>query len=286
VKTLTTLVILIISFHLYGQENLNVFKLGIERNNSKSLIAKSLQLLSSDLQVEDLNYLGDSLLAVSIQSRTSKDLDIYLLNPKSKEKKQLFALLEDERDLRSVPNTDEHSVIIGRSMNTGIYRILDLGQYFQFKSVVFGNRISSHLWLDSIKLVYLTTDGTNTEIRHYNSYLDIDRKLISKAGKSIYPGKDDYFYYLDYFSTEYHYLKEYNLRNSSSKIICRVPEKVEYFAILEGKTFIIADGLIIKKFEYGKDAEWKILTDLSTCGISNINSISGNMQHSIFLFTQ
>jgi hypothetical protein len=286
VKTLTTLVIFIFSFHLYGQENLNVFQLGIERNNSKSLTPKSLQLLSSDLQAADLNYLADSLWALSIQSKTSKDLDIYLLNPKNKEKKQLFALLEDERDLRSVPHTDEYSVIIGRSMNTGIYRILDLGQYFQFKSVVFGNRISSHLWLDSQKLVYLTVNGTSTEIRHYNSYLDIDRKLVSKAGKSIYTVSDDYFYYLDYFSTEYHYLKEYNLSNSSSKIICRVPEEVEHFAILDGETFIIADGMIIKKFEYGKDAEWKILTDLSTSGISNINSISGNMQHSIFLFTQ
>jgi hypothetical protein len=144
----------------------------------------------------------------------------------------------------------------------------------QNKVIFRSNKIRHYTWIDDETIGIIGVDDLEKESCFlYNLKTHKKTDISIHPGKSIHRLSDDELAYIDIFSSDYRYIKSYNLSTQSSKIIAKIPTEVEAFALSDNKEFFIAKDSNILRFIHEKDVSWKMFYSFESYGINRITDI-------------
>jgi hypothetical protein len=221
-------------------------------------------------------FASDGTLLVSVRIAGEKQNDIYALSIKDFKVKRVTQTTANEYSPRIDPTNQYLSVVrqvVGDAMNQQVYWTrLDGGG---FKSITPDRRdVGYYTWLNENQLALFRIEGESNKLEKYNIVDHKARKITSAIGRSLWSDEDGSVLYVHKFSSDYWYLKRYNVDAFSMDIITQTPGMTEDFVLAPDGTYFMGQAGMLFSFHPQHNDAWQEVADLTVYGIDSVTRLA------------
>ncbi len=233
----------------------------------------SIKLISSSQlngQVSDIVSLPDQRLGYTGHDPNTGHSKISFMDIEVGIKGDLFRSSKSCSQLDIQPETNNLSFIF-HSDHHQIVFIFDQGNY---KAVFKTNNIVDYTWINRDHLAVVEIDKDDQIIASvYNILTGKTFELSNNSGRTVIIMPDNEVAFIDIFSDSYRYIKLYSLNDNRSRILKKIPNTIEMFAVYESNTLLICEGHEILQYTPDHDSYWRRFYSFNSYGLDNITNV-------------
>lgn len=136
--------------------------------------------------------------------------------------------------------------------------------------------VGYHCWLsDTLAAFFIVGDnGAPHSLQVANTGKQTPRRLAGNIGRCLQKTADGKLAFVAKPTEQTWFLKTWNPQNNAQDIVVKMPAGSEDFAFLSDGSILTGDGARLYTYKPGKDADWRLVTDLGKYGVNKISRIA------------